>query len=393
MKKLILLLLVVVISIPAAVTYAAPVNYTYWTVDTAFPDGGSVIASSTIDKKVFHSGQGSMRLTFGTETAPGHYIFFRQTGNSNRVDLSKTYIIEFWAKAQNASGVTLRWDWEVLESLSAPLGTYDWTYFKYEVRPTVDTVSFGVLVEAPTVGFWIDDISVRLKDEDGLPTGANLIYNGSFADEKYTAPANVSNVSVVEGDTTIELSWTNPTASDYDSANVYSLNEDGTETFIQTVGKANNSVVLEGLVNRQLYKFLLKSSDTFENESAGIFTFGVPKYSEIVVQNRKISNLNSGGTIITENLTNLEEGRIKAFADLTNYGAESITGELIMVLYKGDTLVDATSSFKTVGQDVTEGFTAELEVPDVSAGNYRLFVYLWKSIGNMEPLAELSNIN
>ncbi len=111
----------------------------------------------------------------------------------------------------------------------------------------------------PTAAFWMDDLKIYALDENGDPTGENLVPYGSFEQEGNSSAITTCSWEGTDGGANV--TWTNPTSAF--STRVYL---DG----IRVADLAGaESVSLDGLENGKEYIVTLKDTDKMGNETYG----------------------------------------------------------------------------------------------------------------------------
>jgi len=133
---------------------------------------GDVDATVNYDSNNVQSGDYSLKITNNTPTKANTYFCLAKNVNLQK---DKTYVLSFWIKANNASGVIFRPNGWGAGSMKLN-GTYDWKKVTYEYKPIADeTKELLWIVENTTTSFNIDNI--RLVEKG---TKDNLISHGSF---------------------------------------------------------------------------------------------------------------------------------------------------------------------------------------------------------------------
>ncbi len=134
---------------------------------------GNADGEIKVDKEIYHSGDGSMKLVNRSETAPNVYV---SASADVEVEAGKTYEIGGYFKADRISNVFMTVSWGERYSLT-PLGsTYDWTLYKIEYTATeTGTKSFMINTDNVTNALWVDDVFFKEKGTD-----ENLLENSGF---------------------------------------------------------------------------------------------------------------------------------------------------------------------------------------------------------------------
>ncbi len=162
---------------PVSASLTANVNDTKsipaWTLNSQFSESGVYI-----DKDTAADGEASLKLKHD-----GIGTGYCQAYTSVPVEAGKNYRLEFYAKAEDARGTDIAFDWAPRYSLIPIAPNYDWQQFKF-IYTAAETTSVIVrfLCVGKTKGLWIDNV----KFYDVSKPDINLIQNGTF--EGFDAP-------------------------------------------------------------------------------------------------------------------------------------------------------------------------------------------------------------
>lgn len=157
----------------------------------SYSSGGAAVAFSD-DTTVAHSGSASLKVTDGSGFAPNVYGTIAQ---SFATKPNTTYVFHAWIKSAGTRStqftVTSNW----VERFGVPDGTYGWREFTFQHTTSASETSltFRLLVQDVTTGFWLDDVSAT---EQG--SSQNLLVNTGFEPgsgdaalyQRFTALAN-----------------------------------------------------------------------------------------------------------------------------------------------------------------------------------------------------------
>ena len=254
-----------------------------------------------------------------------------------------------------------------------------------DLRPTSESIGLRFTVMANRE-MYLDNISLReiIYEEDGITIagfGEQLIINGDFeADIDDEAPEDVTNIKVENMDSSVKITWKNPT-DDFAMAYVYRL--DGEEETL--LGKtADDYIVLYGLENNVEQKIIIKAADRVGNLSNGVQTVANP-----VPDSLKISDVNF--EIAGKKVNKLLPGVLKTSIGLKNNGcSEDFSAELIVVLLKDGALVDISTAYNVIKlSDWREDYTTlatEMEIPN--GDGYSVEVYVWSGLGDMITIVD-----
>jgi hypothetical protein len=114
-------------------------------------------ATCDIDRKVFHSGKGSLHMTNASAKAPNVFCGVFQV--LSHLTPMTQYRLTFWSKADTAR---YNWvgggpGWNIRKNL--PYGTYDWKQLELIFETGIDQTQFELRfnVDDATTNIWIDD--------------------------------------------------------------------------------------------------------------------------------------------------------------------------------------------------------------------------------------------
>lgn len=113
--------------------------------------------------------------------------------------------------------------------------------------------------------------SVKFYNMSGASMNVNELSLNGTSGADTTPPSNVSSLNAVAGDGQVQLSWVDPTDSDFKGVKVYQGS-----TLLSTITDGSTSYLVSGLTNGQSYNFTVKSYDTSNNLSSGVSTTSTP---------------------------------------------------------------------------------------------------------------------
>jgi hypothetical protein len=274
----------------------------------------------------------------------------------------------------------------------SPLGTVtggvinQWAQVDYTFTFNFASKIFRIWAEGAG-SIYADGLSIKevLYDAGGAEVigyGPELLINGDFEDNlDLTPPGDVRNVQVKNMDETAEITWTNPSDSDFARADVYNVTGGG-KVFAASVN--DGKLVLTGLENGAEYQFLIQSVDGWDNHSEGVTVSVSPvpspfKYNEPVFY---IDGVPASA---------LSAGNLRASFSCKNNGMpEDYSVELILALLKDGALTDLASEYRVIPVSAwSERYTelsAEITVP--AGEGYSVELFIWDSVTGMESLAD-----
>ncbi len=169
------------------------------------------------------------------------------------------YQISFYYKTQggNNCDVELIAGGNNLKIAAPSNATPEWKAYTNTFTATNSDVYFAQ--RWPTAAFWMDDLTIYALDENGEPTGENLVPYGSF--EKEWNSSAIRTCSWAGTDGGANVTWKNP-------ASAFS-----TRVYLDGIRVADlagaESVSLDGLENGKEYIVTLKDTDEMGNETFG----------------------------------------------------------------------------------------------------------------------------
>lgn len=272
-----------------------------------------------------------------------------------------------------------------LVALGDIVGGYnDWYDAEYVFSYTASSTEFRIQ-SCGTGNLYADNLSLKevLYDTDGetiIGYGEELLANGGFENDlDITPPAEVTDISVENGDEKARISWQNPKDTDFAGVNVYDITNGENRLLCSTT---ENSCLIEGLENDVAYTYLLQTFDKDGNCSEGVRAQVEPiadalKYKEPVF------------SIDGEQVSTLAPGVLTAEMQFKNNRmSDDYSVELILVLTKDGALYDMSSGYATI-PTANSGYTgvqAQINVPEEEGILAEL--YVWDSITGMEALVD-----
>ncbi|MFA6938158.1 MAG: leucine-rich repeat protein, partial [Treponema sp.] len=112
--------------------------------------------------------------------------------------------------------------------------------------------------------YYEDDLENWILIKNATSISQNVHYNFSYDENDTTPPKEVTNITVLKGDTKIGLVFSEPSDSDFYSVQITSVPE------AKIVKSYNEHFAAIDLTNEQKYNFVIKTQDVYGNVSEGI---------------------------------------------------------------------------------------------------------------------------
>ncbi len=341
-----------------------------------------------LDNKEFHSGEASLKHILNLDTADDPELkgnnYTRAYLGALTADKDLTYEIKMWLKGDNVGQFYVKNGWGNLSTgitngaVSNFGDTKDWNEYTFTYNAKAGgTLTLNMLGETTGV-VWIDDVSIYVLDEDGNPTGENLVKDGGFEGLLDTSVGDLEKAYITDiKETEITLNW-NVTSSKVSDVNIYE-NVFGNYEYRGTVNKGIGSLKVTGLAMGAEYSYKLVPVNSMGVEGDGVEITAETKMPEYIV---KTPVLKKGNFAVSE----IEEaGSYSVTSEVNNYGTENMPYLQCVAVYKDGALEKIyptekaipVSTKKTAPQKVTTGFSIEGE------GNYSVKVYIFDNITDM----------
>ena len=262
------------------------------------PDGGDTYSEGNRGLSLIYKG-----------SASGTYVSAVTAIDGSWVKPGKKYCLKFKRRSYMAHSSTVKITGGVTEEVSSDVNIdwgENWTEYSYEftANDSGDDINIEVRFTRGNADYngarlFLDEVSCYMLDDEGNPTGENLIVNGGFENEitNVSKAKDVENVSAIGKIGSAELSWTNPDDSNFLKAKIYIA--DGSEIReIKTLKKGETGYTVTGLENGKEYTFIIVSLDNEFVESAGTrvscVTVASPEAPNVSadVENGKIIGIN-----------------------------------------------------------------------------------------------------
>lgn len=356
----------------------------------AMPSNWKLSGSNYADKCVIkhektetYEGNGALYIKWDSGYVANTYAHI--LCRSFSLETGKTYRLGFYAKTVSGERMFAKWAWDWTDiyraSAEAGLEAEEWTYYSQDFTPKTSGAWMGLFIDSKCE-YYMDNVTLYELDENGEPVGENIMINGDFESGDFIPCGDVSNVSTKPLDSSVLLSWDNPTDSDFSYVNVYAVNEEtGEETFavsaIPESGETRSSVIVGDLENDKLYTFRLYAVDTGDNLSGGVSTFGLPVVDRYYADDVKVKRTDNG-----KEISAITSGALEVFTNVTNNTYdEGLTAILISTLYKDGKLVTAVSDKQDIAVGESADLSAQITVPE--GEGYELCSYIWNGQGKI----------
>lgn len=279
----------------------------------------------------------------------------------------KTYKISFMQKSLNVVKTPqvnmngTKFDGEGLEMPYT--GTKDWTLREYTYTCT-GSVRLRLMTEGACEGLWFDNIEVYELDENGEPTGENLLPDGNFDGLQSEIVGTLSDVSATAGKDSITISYSAPSKNCSD-INIYEKKFDNFE-YRGKLSVQAGSVAITGLEQDTEYTYMLcpVNADVFEGEGTVVTVKTILPDYEVFEP-----------TLVTDSITGISTAIVEVKNNAIDDG---VNVELIAGVYKDGALETVYSEKalvpKTAKNKKPEKISFDMEIPEESGYSVRLYV-------------------
>lgn len=369
--------------IPAVLLSVLLSTSVYAAMPTGVSVGNNNISDSDLkhEKNVAYEGKACLYVRCGSPYTSNRYmqIHFSQDSMSS----SKKYRLSYYVKGKDGGGAWCIWRWGWTDVAKLQTSCPDWTYVSYDFTPPSDGTGLTLFVDSQC-NYYLDNLSVKELDGDGLETGDNLIIYGDFESGDFEPCSDVSDVSVSPVDGGVEFTWKNPTDDDFKRVDFYKYDkETGDEVFLKSVTpekdgagfEAYTTATIDGLENEKIYYFKIYAIDSGDNLPAGVEAYGMPIRDEYYVKDFK-------ATLADDEITALSGGEVSVSAKFSNNKGEDKVVRLISVLKKGNKPIAVKAEEKTVAVGEEESFGNTISVPENTEG-LTLQSFIWDGDGNI----------
>jgi hypothetical protein len=182
---------------------------------------------------------------------------------------------------------------------------------------------------------------IHLTKGDSTVIELNEIKNISFLSSgnnpDVTPPAEVTNLQATPANSSVTLTWVDPTDADYDHAEITFTPTVTGITQPVTVSKGTRTKVISGLINSVVYTFTVKTVDNSGNKSIGTIIQATP-IPPLSVTGKWLNNFSISGT------------PFQAYTQLTQNGT-TLTGTFVFTDGSGFENIGSGSSIN--GSSIT----------------------------------------
>lgn len=343
---------------------------------------GNHPGTAYIERNDTHSGGGALRLISNKASWSSNNYIHADTKDVNFSNKNE-YEVSVWVKGlvegvSNTTSInTIRAGWDKFASVTAVATEGDWTNMVYSVSAQ-DKSSLMIITERDT-DVLIDDLEVWQLSE-GVRT--TQIFSMNFDSEIH----EVEEVSALTGTgdrNTAKISFAAP--EEVQKIRVYV--KDGEELSKRAEVYAENGIVtFNHLKNDYNYTYVVKAVDAYNNESTGLEVTITPtppdwECSEFGLYRYGAKRDDFGGFDTYTAKATLKNNKID----------EGVNAQIIAILRKDGERVDAVASSvtnisKTKYDDLGTDISANIDIGDLSDGEYEISVYLWDGLDTMTIL-------
>ncbi len=251
----------------------------------------------------------------------------------------------------------------------------EWTDFSHDVFPAESTSPVVHFIFTESVeDFWIDDVACYELDENGNPTGENLVEGIGTLDsiEEQSEAVGVEAINDVEK---AIIRWHKDTETEAGAKYVAVYdNAMSSDIPVAYVPVSMGYVDIANLIPGVTYSYTVKAVNAEGRESAeGVIVTATPQAVAMIIGEYETSKSGNDVTVSID---------IK-----NNTAGNNVTAQLILAVYNGVTLstitgTDATSIPQTALGVNPVTLSKTVTVPT----GHRLVMYLWNSMEGMRPL-------
>jgi len=302
-----------------------------------------------IDTTEKHSGDASLKFITNTKSLIENTYLAISTPISTTS--GKDYQMSFWVKADNSEKcVRAHMNWKFFDAefvtqstyINGTDGTYPWKQVvvkKSDIESGESRLNFNHDFKSDAI--WIDDIEFRLLDEDGNPTGENLVQGGDFENLLSSENGQITELSAEGTGDAVKLLWT-AAGSEVKAVNLYQkIGEDW--AFRGSVDSNISEVILKSLKYGKEYEFkaVPVNSDGAEGEEEIIdFTVTAPDYviydTELIYNSESVTEVSGTGEYIVKT-----DVKNNSFEDGMNY-------EMIVAVFENGEFYSISSKQKNI---------------------------------------------
>ena len=129
-----------------------------------------------------------------------------------------------------------------------------------EINPGTGTAQFGSLINNQEYSFFVFAVDTSGNKSEGVTISSSPV------GEDKTPPGEITNLAAVSDDSSVTLTWRDPSESDFASVEITSDPDSGENT----AAAGRQIITITGLSNGKKYTFTLKTVDTTGNKSDGV---------------------------------------------------------------------------------------------------------------------------
>ncbi|MBO5059720.1 MAG: hypothetical protein J6C82_02235 [Clostridia bacterium] len=182
-----------------------------------------------IDTTESYEGDASMKLMSNSSGVLSD-VYTGMTSSIKIVE-GEDYQLSFWIKSRDSgTNLKIHLNWEYFDEeytdggggiyIKGTKGTYDWKQVVAKVSDiSSKATSISIIQDYKSNGVWLDNIEFKLLDENGEPTGDNLIADGDFENMLSAEVGELSKVTAKGGEGGASFSW--KTMGEVDGVNIY----------------------------------------------------------------------------------------------------------------------------------------------------------------------------
>jgi len=302
-----------------------------------------------VDTTEKHSGEAALKFITNTKSIIENTYLAISTPIATTA--GKDYQLSFWVKADNSEKcVRAHMNWKFFDAeyvtqstyINGTEGTYPWKQVvvkKSDIESGASRLNFNHDFKSDAI--WIDDIELKLLDEDGNPTGKNLVSGGDFEDLLTNENGQITELSAEDAGNAIKLIWTS-LGSDVKRINLYQKIGDSWG-YRGSVDNSISGVMLKSLKYDKEYEFkaVAVNADGAEGEEKTTkFTVTAPDYvvsdTELIYNAEAVDEISGSGEYIVKT-----DVKNNSFEDGMNY-------EMLVAVFENGEFYNLLSKQKNI---------------------------------------------
>ena len=346
-----------------------------------------------VDVNDTHSGTAALRI-IGNTTAPGNnFLSYTQ---KLALDSEKKYQLSFWAKG-NLGMIACYNNWAQFDGNSSFWRFNNTGEMKDWEQRTITLTKpqnnlLRLIIEQKSDYFLIDDFEMYELDEEGLPTGDNLIANGSFETgySESSVPEGIDAVKVnTETYELASLSW-KPISNTSQKINIYRKFGDEYVKIAVLPGSYTGFDV-KGLMTDEENPMAISVTGTNYIESELYEFSAMPKSLPLTISDIRLYRSSTDISELVRGTLNIET-EIK-----NNRMGDGFTAEIVAALYRDGELTKVWAGGtqeipETPSSGDAETVSMRISIPRLDDGDYHLEVFLWDNYETMKVLKSMVSI-